>query len=44
MKIKGVINILMNPAFPQYVKIGDVCVASNEWQNPVCYKLKGGIK
>ena len=40
MKRKGVIYILTNPAFPQYVKIGYVDVASTEVQNPVRDKLK----
>lgn len=44
MKRKSVIYTWKNLAFPQCVKIGDVYVALNEGQNPVCCKLKGGIK
>ena len=39
MKRKGVIYILTNPAFPQYVKIADVYVVSDKEQKPLCSKM-----
>ena len=39
MKHNGVIYILTNPAFPQYVKIEDGYVVSNKEQKPLCFKM-----
>ena len=39
MKHNGVIYILTNPAFPQYVKIEDVYVVSNKEHKPLCSKV-----